>query len=69
MVDLDVALNEGAPLLECWDPSPELPTRGPEYLLAENGRGLALIAAYSKEAGTRPSSTGEGKIVWAQMPA
>ncbi|TDC93337.1 ATP-binding protein [Actinomadura sp. 7K507] len=68
-IRLRCALNEGAPLLECWDPSPELPTRCPEYLMAENGRGLALISAYAKEAGTRPSSTGEGKIVWAQMPA
>jgi anti-sigma regulatory factor (Ser/Thr protein kinase) len=66
---LRCALYEGTPLLECWDPSPELPTPSPPSLTAENGRGLAIISAYAKETGTRPSATGEGKIVWAQMPA
>lgn len=57
------------PLLECWDPSPDLPTPAPPSLTAESGRGLAIISAYAKETGTRPSATGVGKIVWAQMPA
>ncbi|SNT58420.1 Anti-sigma regulatory factor (Ser/Thr protein kinase) [Actinomadura meyerae] len=68
-IRLRCALYEGAPLLECWDPSPELPTLGPPDLMAENGRGLSIISAYAKQSGTRPSATGEGKIVWVRMPA
>lgn len=62
------AVHERAPLLECWDPSPALPTRRPASESAESGRGLTIILAYAKDAGTRPSVTGEGKIVWALMP-
>ncbi|GAA2253274.1 hypothetical protein GCM10010402_05530 [Actinomadura luteofluorescens] len=66
---LRCALYEGTPLLECWDPSPELPTPNTPTPMAENGRGLAIISAYAKQTGTRPSATGEGKVVWAKMPA
>lgn len=77
---LRCALYEGTPLLECWDPSPERPTPSPPSLTAENGRGLAIVSAYAKRTGVRPSATGagkgegksegkgEGRIVWAQMP-
>lgn len=68
-VHLRCAIHNGAPLLECWDPSPELPTARPGFHTAETGRGLTIIAAYAKETGTRPSPTGTGKVVWAQMPA
>ncbi|QFG20794.1 ATP-binding protein [Actinomadura sp. WMMB 499] len=63
-----VAVHDGAPLLECWDPSPELPQARDADLDALNGRGLAIIAAYAKDTGVRPSATGQGKIVWALMP-
>ncbi|MEU8121473.1 ATP-binding protein [Spirillospora sp. NPDC049024] len=63
-----IAVHEGAPLLECWDPSPELPRLCEAGLDALSGRGLAIIAAYAKDTGVRPSATGQGKIVWALMP-
>ncbi|MGI5416674.1 ATP-binding protein [Actinomadura luteofluorescens] len=66
-IRLGCALREGAPLLECWDPSPDLPVRCPPSLTAENGRGLAIVSALAKETGTRPSGIGEGKVVWALM--
>lgn len=64
-----IAVREGLPLLECWDPSPELPRRCDAGLDALSGRGLAIIAAYARDTGVRPSATGQGKIVWALMPA
>ncbi|GAA4305035.1 ATP-binding protein [Actinomadura luteofluorescens] len=64
-----IAVREGLPLLECWDPSPELPRFCDAGLDALGGRGLAIIAAYAKDTGVRPSATGQGKIVWALMPA
>ncbi len=63
-----IAVQDGAPLLECWDPDPELPRpreAGPDAI---HGRGLAIISAYAKDAGVRPSATGVGKVFWALMP-
>ncbi|MFA1545578.1 ATP-binding protein [Actinomadura chokoriensis] len=68
LLRIRVALDSGAPVLECWDPSPELPRVSAAGLDALSGRGLAIIAAYAKDTGVRPSATGEGKIVWALMP-
>lgn len=67
-IQLRCAVHHGAPLLECWDPSPALPTSRIAPDTAENGRGLTIITAYAKEAGTRPSPTGQGKVIWALMP-
>ncbi|MFC6934244.1 ATP-binding protein [Actinomadura yumaensis] len=67
-IRLRCTVQDQAPLLECWDPSPALPVHRRAHETAENGRGLTIITAYAKEAGTRPSATGEGKIVWALMP-
>lgn len=67
-IHLRCALHNGAPLLECWDPSPCLPVRRVTPETAESGRGLTIVAAYVKEHGTR-LATPEGKIVWALMPA
>ncbi|GGU99050.1 hypothetical protein GCM10010182_14940 [Actinomadura cremea] len=67
-IRIRVAVQAGSALFECWDPAPELPrarTAGPDDL---GGRGLAIVAAYAKDAGVRPSATGVGKIVWALMP-
>ncbi|WUI02150.1 ATP-binding protein [Spirillospora sp. NBC_00431] len=63
-----VTLRDGAPVLECWDPSPELPRASSAGLDALSGRGLAIVAAYAKDTGVRPSANGVGKIVWALMP-
>ncbi|MBW8481401.1 ATP-binding protein [Actinomadura parmotrematis] len=68
-IRLRCALHNGAPLLECWDPSPARPEARPASDTAENGRGLAIIAAYAKECGVRPSATAQGKVVWALMSA
>ncbi|MFF5263131.1 ATP-binding protein [Actinomadura viridis] len=67
-IRLRCALQDQAPLLECWDPCPSLPVLRAACETAEAGRGLAIIAAYAKETGIRPSATGQGKIVWALMP-
>ncbi|MFI0443823.1 ATP-binding protein [Actinomadura sp. 6N118] len=64
-----IATHQGAPLLECWDPSPELPQHRDPPLDAEDGRGLTIITAYAKDTGVRPSATRKGKVVWALMPA
>ncbi|WP_123670815.1 ATP-binding protein [Actinocorallia herbida] len=58
---------EGRPLLECWDPAPALPTFTDAPVTAESGRGLPIVAAYSRSAGLRPAATGRGKVVWALM--
>ncbi|WTW99162.1 ATP-binding protein [Streptomycetaceae bacterium NBC_01309] len=68
-IRLRCTVHHGAPLLECWDPSPSIPVARPAPSTAESGRGLAIIAAYAKESGTRPSPTGAGKIIWAHMSA
>ena len=67
-IRLRCTFQDGAPLLECWDPSPALPVRRDVPETAENGRGLSIIAAYAKATGTRSSATGQGKIVWVLMP-
>ncbi|RSN69976.1 ATP-binding protein [Actinomadura sp. WAC 06369] len=67
-IRIRIAVRAGAALFECWDPSPELPRSreaGPDDL---DGRGLAIVAAYAKDTGIRPSATGVGKVVWALMP-
>lgn len=63
-----VTRHNGAPLLECWDLSPKLPRASAADLDSLSGRGLAIIAAYAKDTGIRPSTNGQGKIVWALMP-
>lgn len=67
-IRLRCAVRDGAPLLECWDPSPALPTARTASDDAESGRGLAIINAYAKEFGTRLANTDQGKVVWALMP-
>ena len=64
-----VTVHQGAPLLECWDPSPGLPQPCPAPTDSESGRGLLIIAGYAKEYGVRPSATRKGKVVWALMPS
>ncbi|WP_433462771.1 ATP-binding protein [Spirillospora sp. CA-128828] len=68
LLRIRVAIQDCAPLLECGDPSSELPCARAAGSDALGGRGLAIIAAYAKDTGVRPSTTGEGKIIWALMP-
>ncbi|MFD0857267.1 ATP-binding protein [Actinomadura adrarensis] len=65
---LRCALRDQNVLLECWDPSPGLPSPRDAALTDESGRGLTIIHACAKEAGIGPSATGQGKIVWARLP-
>ncbi|MEU9020887.1 ATP-binding protein [Actinomadura sp. NPDC048394] len=67
-IRIRIATYNGAPLLECWDPAPELPLPRDAGADAVSGRGLAIVAAYAQETGTRPSATAQGKIIWALMP-
>lgn len=46
------------------DPSPRGPVRVEAHHFAESGRGLGLIAAFSREWGWNPVN-GHGKVVWA----
>jgi anti-sigma regulatory factor (Ser/Thr protein kinase) len=68
-IRIRVTTYNGAPLLECWDPAPELPLPRDVGADAVSGRGLAIIAAYAEDTGARPSATGQGKIIWALMPS
>lgn len=68
-IRLRCAVYCGAPLLECWDPSPVLPVACSADELSETGRGLAIVAAYADEGGVRVSPGSQGKVVWALMPA
>jgi anti-sigma regulatory factor (Ser/Thr protein kinase) len=67
-IRLRCAIQDQYLLLECWDPSPALLTPRDAAPTDENGRGLTIIHAYAKEAGIRPSATGQGKVVWALLP-
>ena len=51
--------------LEVADSSPYRPQRRAASSTDENGRGLLLVAAYSRRWGVRPRST--GKVVWAEL--
>ncbi|GLZ12526.1 hypothetical protein Acsp04_27610 [Actinomadura sp. NBRC 104425] len=50
-IRIGIAVHEECPLLECWDPSPVLPSPCDASEDAEAGRGLMIIRAYAKEAG------------------
>ncbi|MBO2448815.1 ATP-binding protein [Actinomadura barringtoniae] len=63
-----ITVQQDAPLLECWDPSPGLPRPRPALVDSESGRGLLIIAGHAKEYGVRPSAIDRGKVVWALMP-
>jgi hypothetical protein len=59
-------------VISVWDASPEPPTRIDAADDAENGRGLLLVEALSKqwdwfpaEPGSPPANGHHGKIVWA----
>lgn len=68
-IRLRCAVYQGAPVVECWDPSAALPAAYPAGELGETGRGLAIVGAYAKQHGVHIPSGGPGKFVWALMPA
>ncbi|WP_017585574.1 ATP-binding protein [Nocardiopsis ganjiahuensis] len=55
---------DGAVVCMVSDPSPQGPVQVDAHHFAESGRGLGLIAAFSREWGWN-SVDGHGKVVWA----
>ncbi|MGW5875401.1 ATP-binding protein [Nocardiopsis terrae] len=56
--------EQGTVVCMVADPSPKGPVRVDAHHFAESGRGLSLIAAFSREWGWGPA-LGHGKVVWA----
>lgn len=56
--------EDGAVVCMVADPSPRGPVQVEAHHFAESGRGLGLIAAFSREWGWNPVD-GHGKVVWA----
>jgi hypothetical protein len=68
---LRLGLLHPGPCVVCAvaDPSPEVPVpRQPDWL-AESGRGLQVVAALSSQWGYCLAPAGQGKVVWAAVPA
>ena len=64
---LSVALGPGAVRLTVRDKSPDLP-RPRKARLGPHGRGLIIVAGFSRDFGFMPTAEG-GKVVWAVMDA
>ncbi|RAY14883.1 ATP-binding protein [Actinomadura craniellae] len=56
--------EDGNPVIEVWDRSPERPVVPPPNHAAESGRGLFLVEQLADQWGVRPLNEG-GKVVWA----
>jgi anti-sigma regulatory factor (Ser/Thr protein kinase) len=54
-------------LIVVWDASPQPPVRVDASVEAENGRGLMLVEAMSKQWSWFLRGGGEGKFVWASL--
>jgi anti-sigma regulatory factor (Ser/Thr protein kinase) len=65
--ELVISRDHGEILVEVRDHCPDPPRARPPDGRRAGGRGLMLIDAFAKAWGSRP--TGDGKIVWARMPA
>ncbi|MEJ2858315.1 MULTISPECIES: ATP-binding protein [unclassified Saccharothrix] len=66
-VELSVSrTRSGGVRIEVSDSSPTQPSPRPIEVDSARGRGLIIIAALSREWGTRPTAT--GKTVWAELP-
>lgn len=59
--------NDGRPLVEVWDSSPEMPVMKEPDHLAVTGRGLHIIQSLSARFGWRPDEERGGKTVWALL--
>jgi anti-sigma regulatory factor (Ser/Thr protein kinase) len=65
-IRLYLGANEGRPLLEVWDSSPEMPVlKVPDYI-NESGRGLHIVKELAAEFGWVKREEG-GKTVWALL--
>jgi anti-sigma regulatory factor (Ser/Thr protein kinase) len=56
-------------LIMAWDANTQLPTLTNAGDLAENGRGLLLVQAFSERWGSYPTPQAGGKVVWALIEA
>jgi anti-sigma regulatory factor (Ser/Thr protein kinase) len=66
-VTLLLYTRDGGLTMEVRDDSPELPVIEEGRLMAESGRGLFLVQAYSDDWGCRPVDG--GKVIWATLRA
>lgn len=55
-------------LIAVWDPDPTPPATACPGDLAENGRGLLIVAALASRWGWQPATPNGGKWVWAALP-
>jgi anti-sigma regulatory factor (Ser/Thr protein kinase) len=66
-ITLMLSALDGELTVEVRDDSPEIPVPGEGWLMAESGRGLFLVEAYSDAWGYRPVDG--GKVIWATVRA
>jgi serine/threonine-protein kinase RsbW len=59
--------KDGGLTVEVWDDSSALPVIEEDRFMAESGRGLFLVQAYSDDWGCRPVDG--GKVIWARLKA
>lgn len=65
-IEIRLTLDPEGVLLECWDPSPDLPLANGIFCEdAEGGRGLRIVAALATRHGVTRDPNREGKTVWA----
>jgi anti-sigma regulatory factor (Ser/Thr protein kinase) len=62
---VSLRMDDGAPLLEVADSSPEQPVMRPPDFMAEGGRGLHIVGALAAAWGSNPVPG--GKAVWAKL--
>ncbi len=65
-ISVAVSVGERSVRVDVTDASPALPAPRHYHADAQTGRGLSLVAAASKQWGTR--TTGGGKVVWFEVP-
>jgi anti-sigma regulatory factor (Ser/Thr protein kinase) len=67
-VTLEARIQRGSLQVRVWDASPTPPTpRAIRPGLSERGRGLAIVAHYSRDWGWVIDDDERGKVVWASM--
>jgi anti-sigma regulatory factor (Ser/Thr protein kinase) len=64
-VRLWLLADTGSVLVMTWDASPQPPALTEPGDLAESGRGLLLVQAFSQNWGSYPTPQQGGKVVWA----
>jgi anti-sigma regulatory factor (Ser/Thr protein kinase) len=66
-IRLRLGPNDGHPLVEVWDSSPEMPVMRELDHLAESGRGLHIIQSLAARFGWCPDEERGGKTIWALL--